>query len=203
MTERISRKADELAQQCTRASVAIGTEPNWPVTAPIAVTLNTRAQNLTTELAALNMLESQLRVTRQNIKKFIDDARADMTQVDRATDMLYGPDSAKKIEFGLSPKKITHDPMGAVDQVIIRTAKDGTHPASIHLDWESVERAVYEVQWFSDSNMTQMLGSATVTSSETEIQGLERGKQYWFRVRAVRAGQEGPWSDQATRVANI
>jgi len=36
-----------------------------------------------------------------------------------------------------------------------------------------------------------------------EIQGLERGKQWWFRVRAVRAGKVGPWSDQATRVANI
>ena len=87
--------------------------------------------------------------------------------------------------------------------VVIRATKDGTPPASIWVDWDSVERAVYEVQWFSDSNILQMTGSATVTSSETEIQGLERGKQYWFRVRAVRAGQEGPWSDQATRVANI
>jgi hypothetical protein len=29
------------------------------------------------------------------------------------------------------------------------------------------------------------------------------GRQYWIRVRAVRAGHPGPWSDQATRVANI
>jgi len=42
--------------------------------------------------------------------------------------------------------------------------------------------------------------SATVTNSEMDIQGLERGKQYWFRVRA---GKISPWSDQATRVANI
>ena len=45
-----------------------------------------------------------------------------------------------------------------------------------------------------------MVGSATGTNSEMEIQGLERGKQYWFRVRA---GKVGPWSDQATRVASI
>jgi len=46
-----------------------------------------------------------------------------------------------------------------------------------------------------------------------EIQCLERGKQWEYRacppkpwrrlVRAVRAGMVGPWSDQATRVANI
>lgn len=48
-----------------------------------------------------------------------------------------------------------------------------------------------------------MIGSATVTASELEVQGLERGKQYWFRVRAVRANQPRPWSGQATRVANF
>lgn len=42
-----------------------------------------------------------------------------------------------------------------------------------------------------------------VPESQIEITGLERGKQYWVPVRAVRAGQQGPWSDQATRVANI
>jgi len=48
-----------------------------------------------------------------------------------------------------------------------------------------------------------LVGSATVPPSEFEIAGLTRGSQYWVRVRAVRAGQVGPCSDQATRVANI
>jgi len=59
--------------------------------------------------------------------------------------------------------------------------------------------------------LTQMIGSATVTASELEVQGLQQGQQSgdflsrltWFRVRAVRASTPGPWSDQATRVANI
>ena len=100
---------------------------------------------------------------------------------------------------------------GGLEQVVIRATKDGTHPASIWVDWDSVEGAVYEIQWFtaglrpppSDAPLTQMIGSATVTASELEVQGLVRGNQYWFRVRAVRASQPGPWSDQATRVANI
>ena len=80
---------------------------------------------------------------------------------------------------------------------------DGTQPASIWIDWDTVEGAVYELQWFSDAPLTQMVGSATVTNSEYEIPGLTKGTQYWFRVRAVRASLVGPWSDQATRVANI
>jgi hypothetical protein len=66
-----------------------------------------------------------------------------------------------------------------------------------------VEGAVYEVQWFADAAMTQMVGSQTVTKSELEIESLARGNQYWIRVRAVRAGKTGPWLDEATKVANI
>ena len=209
MAERISRKPDELAQQCDRAHNAIGGEPNWPTTAPIAMTLLTRSQNLTTQLSVINVLESQLRDARQVIKPFIEDAREDMHKVDQATDLLYGEDSAKKIQFGLSPKKPTGGAAttgaggGGIERVIIRAIEDGTHPASIWVDWESVEGAVYEIQWFTDAPLTQMIGSATVTASELEVQGLVLGQQYWFRVRAVRASNAGPWSDQATRVANI
>jgi len=209
MAERISRKPDELAQQCDRAHNAIGGEPAWPAppAAPIAMTLLTRSQNLTTQLSVINSFESQLRAARQAMKPFIEDAREDMLKVDQATDLLYGEDSAKKIQFGLDPKKpaggATTGAGGGIEQVIIRATKDGTHPASIWVDWEAVEGAAYEIQWFTDAPLTQMIGSATVTASELEVQGLQQGQQYWFRVRAVRASNAGPWSDQATRVANI
>ena len=144
MAERISSKPDVLAQQCDRAHNAIGGEPNWPTTAPIAMTLLTRSQNLTTQLSVINSLESQLRDARQVIKPFIEDAREDMLKVDQATDLLYGEDSAKKIQFGLSPKK----PTGGA-------------------------------------------GSGAGAGGS----GLEQV--------VIRANQPGPWSDQATRVANI
>ena len=216
MAERISSKPDVLAQQCDRAYHAIGGEPAWPAppAAPIAMTLLTRSQNLTTQLSVINSLESQLRDARQVIKPFIEDAREDMLKVDQATDLLYGEDSAKKIQFGLSPKKPAGGAgsgagagagggAGGIEQVVIRATADGTHPASIWVDWEAVEGAVYEIQWFTDAPLTHMIGSATVTASELEVQGLVLGQQYWFRVRAVRASNAGPWSDQATRVANI
>jgi hypothetical protein len=117
--------------------------------------------------------------------------------------MLYGPDGAEKIGFGLDAKKSTAAPTDVPEQVVITATREGAAPASIFLDFDSVDGAVYEVQWFSDAPLTVMVGSATVTVSEIEIPGLTKGQQYWFRVRAVRAGQAGPWSDQATRVANI
>ncbi len=40
--------------------------------------------------------------------------------------------------------------------------------------------------------LTTADGMHPATSSKMEVQGLERAKQYWFRVRAVRVGQTGP-----------
>jgi len=203
MAERISRRPDELAQQCMRASSAVPAEPNWPTTAPIAMTLLTCSQNIETQLSVINSLESQLREARHALKPFVEAAHDNMVKVDQATDMLYGIDSPKKIQFGLQPKKLADTATGTPEQVVIEKLTDGTQPSSIWVDWSSVTGAVYEIQWFSDANLTQMVGSATVTASEMEVQGLERGKQYHFRVRAVRGGHTVPWSDQATRVANI
>ena len=136
MAERISRKPDELAQQCKRASNAIGGEPAWPAppAAPIAMTLLTRSQNINTQvisgkspatqLSVINSLESQLRTARQVIKPFIEDARADLAKVDQATEH-----------------------------------SGGEYAAGVLYD------AVYEIQWFTDAALTQMIGSATVTAT--------------------------------------
>ena len=138
--------------------------------------------------------------TQQAIKLIVGDAWRDMGKVDKATDLLHGADSGR---VGLSPKKTTTTPSAEPEQVVIRATGDGTGPGSMWVDWEAQPAAVYEVQWFTDADMTLMAGSATATKSEIEVEGLERGKAYWFRVRAVRGSKTGPWSDQATRVASI
>lgn len=205
MADRISRKADALAVQCTQAATGItGAGATWPAaTAPTAAAMTTHATNLNAKLASINTLEAQLSTARQQLKDLVDLARESMTKVDQATDLLYGPDAAQKQSFGLTAKKTTTTASGEPEQVVITATADGTQPASIWIDWGVVDAAVYEIQWFSDAALTQMVGSATVTNSEVEIPGLTRGQQYWFRVRAVRASLVGPWSDQATRVANI
>lgn len=205
MADRISRKADALATQCTQAAAGItGAGATWPAaTAPTAAAMTTHATNLNAKLTSINALEAQLSTARQQLKDLVDLARESMNKVDQATDLLYGPDGAQKQNFGLPPKKATATTSGEPEQVVITATTDGTQPHSIWLDWDSVSGAVYEVQWFSDAALTQMVGSATVTLSEVEIPGLTRGQQYWFRVRAVRASLFGAWSDQATRVANI
>lgn len=203
MAVRISRKPDVLFNQCQQASTAINAEANWPATAPTSINLGNHSVALNGGIAAVAAAEAELMLQRQTLHAAIDAARADMKKVDDATDLLYGEDGAQKANFGLTPKKTTPTPSGPPEQVVVRKIRDGTEPASIFVDFESVESASYQAQWFTDSALTAQVGDITVTASEFTATGLTAGQQYWFRIRAVRAGVSGPWSDPATRVANI
>jgi hypothetical protein len=124
-----------------------------------------------------------------------------MQRVDEATDSLYGPDGAQKLNFGLPPKGT-----GTIDPLVKLTdlkVYDGLLPGSIRFDFENIDGASYEVVWATDSAFNNVVGSAVSTQSEYMIAGLTSGTQYWMRVRPVRGGQSAPWSDPATRVAPL
>ena len=113
------------------------------------------------------------------------------------------PDGGEKVNYKLTPKKTTQTASGTPEQVVIEKTDDGVATNSIFVDFTSVDGASYEVQWSTTSDFTVLTGSVTVTESAFEIPGLVAGTQYWIRARAVRASQHGPWSDPATRVANV
>lgn len=61
--------------------------------------------------------------------------------------------------------------------------------------WRSVRGASYQLRW---SDATSRLSSskvvATRTAGGTYASGLDRGKTWYFQVRAVKGGAVGPWS---------
>ena len=95
MAERISRKPDELAQQCDRASRsgdfreitghAIGGEPNWPPTAPIAMTLLTCSQNIETQWFSDAMMTQMVGTATERVKH---EERSTKSEVQRVQDRL-------------------------------------------------------------------------------------------------------------------
>jgi hypothetical protein len=73
----------------------------------------------------------------------------------------------------------------------------------VELDWEKVTGAKsYVVQLTLDisGNSNWTMGTI-VTKAKATIKNLESGKKYWFRVAAVGAAGQGPWSDPATTYA--
>ena len=201
---RIATKPNDLRDQLVQAASGIGGEANWPATAPTQSDVNTQVVALFTSITQIEDLKSQLSQARATLHTQIGDGVALMKRVDEVTDGLYGSDSPKKNDYGLPPKKSTHGASIPLEQVVIIKIDDGTAPASIFVDWDSDAGAsAYQIEWFSDSAMTQSIGNAAISASEHEIQGLTMGQQYWVRVRSIRGNENGQWSDPATRVANL
>ena len=209
MGNRISLKAEELAGQCALAAEGIAGERDW--LGPDAAMLREYAEGIEAQRLVVVALEERLHDERAALKAIVGKARKAMGRVDHASDILYGVDGPEKTRFGLTPKKGTREPLGEPGPVVIDAVADGSGPGSILIDWNRIEYAAYELQWFGDEKLTQRVGSTAATASKMEIEDLEPGRQSgdfrsrltWFRVRAVRGSKTGPWSEPATRFANV
>ncbi len=201
---RIPTKPNELRDQLTQAATGIGGEANWPATAPMPLEVGMMSSTLAASITQVDDLKAQLAQARADLRARRDQGVDMMKRIDEVTDGLYGPDGPQKNNFGLPPKKTTPGGSEPLDQIVIIKTEDGTSPASIFVDWDTeAGAAAYQVEWYTDSAMTQQIGNAAVSESEYEIAGLTAGQQYWIRVRAIRGSEFSPWSDPATRVANI
>ena len=201
---RIATKPTELRDQLTQAEAGILGESNWPSTAPPAPDVGIARSAIASSITQIDNLKSLLSQARATLHTQVDTGVDLMKRIDEVTDGLYGSDSPEKNDFGLPPKKSTHGEQIPLGQVLITKIEDGTAPASIFVDWDTDAGAsAYQIEWYSDSAMTQSVGSAAVSASEHEIQGLTMSQQYWIRVRSVRGNEYGQWSDPATRVANL
>ena len=203
-TPRIATKPPELRDQLTQAANGIAGEPNWPTTAPPEADVGNASVVLNTAIISMEDLKAQLSQTRATLHANVETGQDLMKRVDEVTDGLYGSDSPLKENFGLPPKKSTHGEQKPLGQVLITKVEDGVAPVSIYVDWDTDAGAsAYQIEWYTDSAMTEQIGAAAVSASEHEIQGLVQGQQYWIRVRSVRGNEYGEWSDPATRVANL
>ncbi len=202
MTTRISEKPQDLLQQCLKASSGISLESQWPITGPTATDLEECYEQLTQILQDVEKSRATYAQARAILEAEIEEAREAMKKVDSVTDGLYGPDNAKKENFGLTPKKISGrggTPI-VLDQVIIRKLSDGPDPGSISGTFETVKGASYLIEWFSDPQLTALTGSLATTSANFIARGLTRGQEYYFRVRAVKGNNAGQWSMTASRI---
>ncbi len=87
-------------------------------------------------------------------------------------------------------------------QVMALDASFGDNEGEVDLNWDSMKGAKsYEIQTSEDppTSSSWML-KATAPKSRTTIEDLPTGSRCWFRVRAIGANNNGPWSDPATKI---
>lgn len=94
-------------------------------------------------------------------------------------------------------------PIGALPapENLIATAGDGE--CEIDLSWNPVRGANgYPIEYCEDPiTPTGWKPAGVSTKSSHIVKGLTSGKKYWFKVAAVGAAGQGPWSDPATKYA--
>lgn len=79
------------------------------------------------------------------------------------------------------------------------TATSGDHDGEIDLSWNRVRGArSYLIEQSPDGQAWKSAGVST--KSSFTVAGLTSGARMWFRVAAIGAAGQGPWSDPASKV---
>lgn len=192
----IPRNPTAMIPLLAQAPNAIGNEPNWPATGPTYAEVTAQINAMTANEAGVEGAEDNLRIKRETRRVGGESGYAMLQKIDRITDALYSPTSMNKTAFGVEPKKAAGAPPGPpteLDKPVVAAIHDGILPGSIFLDWEAVDSAHhYEIQASTNPDFTAIIQTRTATSSETQVEGLTKGTQYWLRVRAVRSALIGP-----------
>jgi hypothetical protein len=199
---RLEKAQFEVWKQIDQAARGIALEPGWPST-PTHAEVQALAAKLDTDIQAIGSAKLALGLLRAQLATDYKASLVMLRRIDAITDSLYGRSGGKKLQYGLRPIDEIKNSAGPVPQVSGLSLADGLGPGSLVAKWTSVKRAAYDIQWFSSASLEQLIGSAASTRATVEILGLAPGTQIWLRVRALRAGKLGDWSEVATRIANV
>lgn len=199
-----SQNPTDIARNERQAAVAVSGTVDWPVQAPTQAQLNDNAQIIEDLEVQIANLEDALKIAREQRREAGAAGYELLKRVDSATTMIYGETSAQKARYGVEPRKSASESgPDSLKKLMILSLEDGPEPGSIFADTSTESGAVYELEISVNSNFNPVLQVLTETASEGTFTGLTMGTQYWIRARAVRGGEKGPWSDPATRVANV
>ena len=87
--------------------------------------------------------------------------------------------------------------MQPLTAVVLSAPADGANNVTLTptLEWQSVATATgYEVQVSTSNTFTTTVYSGTTTNLTQALSGLNYNTTYYWRVRALRGSEEGPWS---------
>jgi hypothetical protein len=191
-----NRSADEQLDICERVVARIAALP--------------ADQHEPTQLADANTTVTALRASQQRIATLRTELRTEITNRNQlmrlARDRVYRAtlgvgvknnfDPAKVAACGVefeAPKNIRVGKPGAVESLCVASHDlEGT----IALRWKRpIRRCSFEVQVRVEPfNGSEWQMNQVSISQKCLVKGLKSGVKYWFRVRAINAHGEGPWS---------
>ena len=198
----LREKSDSDLLNYARQHIAAMTgNANFATPSPTAAVFLTTTDAYETALLDSNAAQQSAR-QKTTIK---DTARttleASLSQRGGYVDSASGGDEQKILSSGLGVRGKA-EAIGAMPAPIDFLATQGDHEGEIDLTWSRVRGAKsYMVQ--QSANVTPRVWQQAMVSprSSATVKGLTSGQVYAFRVAAVGAAGDGPWSDESTKMA--
>jgi hypothetical protein len=190
---------EELVNFFTEIITAMTGNAAFPTANPTLATLSATRDALQTKI---NDVKAKENIWRAAIvaRDTQEDTSVDLfTQLSSYVQNASGGDEVKIISSGFHVRSTaTSSPVTAPQDL---RATSGDNEGEIDLAWDRVRNAgSYEVQC-REQGTTDWQPVKTVTKSRFTVENLTPGKTYSFRVRAIGAQGEGPWSDEAVKRA--
>lgn len=172
-----------------------------PAPALAAITTAATAAETAFNDAASARLTAQQKTLVQNTNE--DALAALLTQLAAYVESASAGDEGKILSAGMGVRAARSAPT-APQQVLALAATEGDHEGTIDLAWDPVAGAVsYSIELSTTSGTGPWTVSRVATKSSATVEGpppLTSGQRAWFRVAAVGAAGQGPWSDPATKI---
>ena len=107
-------------------------------------------------------------------------------------------ESIESAGFAVRGRRTPPQNLPAPTKVVAKT--NGT-PGHTLLSWEAIAGAKSYVIQISPDPMTatSWTYAGASTTAHADVNGAEAGKRYWYRIAAVNAKGQGPWSEPACR----
>lgn len=124
-----------------------------------------------------------------------------LTQLSNYVENTSNGDEAKIKSAGMQPKA-KPIALGDLAKVMSLHASAGDFETDIDLAWDAMKGAKsYEIEFCIDPiEDAKWKHCKVVTSSKATIKNLETKQRYWFKVSAIGAAGQGPFSDPATKI---
>ena len=175
------------------ANAAIFPNPNPPL-----LTLTNQRSALVVKIMEHNNLEQMLHASTVELNLLETEFDRNLLLEAAYVDSVSNGDESIIYKAGMMPKK-SPTPIGALPKVDNLKASVGERNGYVDLHWNKVHGAksyvIESCEHLSDGSPHQWTGVALSTKSSVTVKNLVSGKAMLFRVAAVGAAGQGPWSN--------
>jgi hypothetical protein len=181
---------------------AMGNNSNFDAPQPPLAQINSAISNLEVSYNAVQTARQEAKVQTATMGVREGELVRVMSQLAGYVEAVAGDNEEIVLSAGMdvrAPASATTAPPHAPADL---TATAGDQEGEIDLTWDTVAGArSYVVERSPDPpTATSWTHAGVSPRSQTTINGLTPGTRCWFRVAAVNAAGQGPWSDPATKL---